>query len=146
MSKIWTQLVECGSNIHKRKQAVQLLYAEILTFVRRFEFGLPDYYVALSRALVTLEGIALAADCEFDIFQAIFPVCLQFLASSMAHDAQSSAMLARACIGSVARQARDALPCVLRDPHWAVRAAVLAGLGVGLWAQGAMGHAAVAGA
>lgn len=31
MSKIWAKLVECGSDIHKRKSAVQLLYAEILT-------------------------------------------------------------------------------------------------------------------
>ena len=33
MSKIWAKLVECGSDIHKRKSAVQLLYAEILTLV-----------------------------------------------------------------------------------------------------------------
>lgn len=32
--------------------------------VRRFKFHLPDYYVALVRALLTLEGIALAADCH----------------------------------------------------------------------------------
>lgn len=82
MSKIWDQLVDCGSDINKRKVAVQLLYSEIMTFVRRFKFGLPDYYVALARALVTLEGLALAADCEFDIFKAIFPVALRFLASS----------------------------------------------------------------
>ena len=31
MSKIWAKLVECGSDIHKRKSAVQLLYNEILT-------------------------------------------------------------------------------------------------------------------
>ena len=41
-SKIWDQLVECGSDITKRKSAVQLLYSEILTLVRRFEFALPD--------------------------------------------------------------------------------------------------------
>ena len=35
--------------------------------VRRFKFNLPDYYVALVRALLTLEGIALAADCAFDV-------------------------------------------------------------------------------
>ena len=29
-----------------------------------------DYYVALVRALLTLEGIALTADCDFDIFEA----------------------------------------------------------------------------
>ena len=29
-----------------------------------------DYYVALVRALLTLEGMALAADCNFDIFEA----------------------------------------------------------------------------
>ncbi|CAE6943011.1 ABC1K3 [Symbiodinium sp. KB8] len=71
LSKIWDQLVECGSDITKRKSAVQLLYSEILTLVRRFEFALPDYYVALVRALLTLEGMALAADCNFDIFEAL---------------------------------------------------------------------------
>jgi len=86
MSKIWTQLVECGSDIKKRKEAVQMLYGEILTLVRRFEFGLPDYYVALVRALVTLEGIALAADCDFDIFKAIFPCALRFLTESSGAD------------------------------------------------------------
>ena len=35
--------------------------------VRRFKFNLPDYYVALVRALLTLEGIALAADCALDV-------------------------------------------------------------------------------
>lgn len=82
MSKIWAKLVECGSDIHKRKSAVQLLYAEILILVRRFKFHLPDYYVALVRALLTLEGIALAADCNFDIFEAAFPVALRFLSTS----------------------------------------------------------------
>ena len=36
MSKIWAKLVECGSDIHKRKSAVQLLYAEILTLATWF--------------------------------------------------------------------------------------------------------------
>lgn len=106
MSKIWRQLVECGSDIKKRKVAVQLLYSEIMTLVRRFQFGLPDYYVALARALVTLEGIALAANCEFDIFQAIFPAAQRFLAASSAAD---SAALGRALALTAAREARQAL-------------------------------------
>eukprot|EP00928_Gymnodinium_smaydae_P013213 TRINITY_DN14832_c0_g1_i1.p1 TRINITY_DN14832_c0_g1~~TRINITY_DN14832_c0_g1_i1.p1 ORF type:complete len:528 (+),score=114.85 TRINITY_DN14832_c0_g1_i1:145-1728(+) len=87
MSQIWTQLVLCGSDIQKRKVAVQMLYKEILTFVRRFEFSLPDYYVALARALVTLEGIALAADCDFDIFKAAFPAALRHLSTLTASQA-----------------------------------------------------------
>mmetsp|Transcript_675 Transcript_675/g.1130 ORF Transcript_675/g.1130 Transcript_675/m.1130 type:complete len:530 (+) Transcript_675:47-1636(+) len=93
MSQIWTQLVECGSDIHKRKKAVQMLYAEILTLVRRFKFALPDYYVALVRALVTLEGIALAADCNFDIFEAAFPCALRFLSSTSDGRSVGSALL-----------------------------------------------------
>lgn len=79
MSQIWAELVRCGSNTKKRKQAVRTLYAAILTVVRRFEFNLPDYYVALVRCLLTLEGIALSADCEFDIFKAAFPVAVRAL-------------------------------------------------------------------
>merc|ERR1740121_2219410 len=80
MSKIWRQLVDCGSSIHKRKNAATELYSELTTLLRKFNFGLPDYYVALIRAFLTLEGIALAADCDFDIFQAIFPSCVRFMA------------------------------------------------------------------
>lgn len=104
MSKIWTQLVECGSDIKKRKEAVQMLYAEILTLVRRFEFGLPDYYVALVRALVTLEGIALAADCDFDIFKAVFPCALRFLAESSGADRRA---ISRALMSSGLQSCRS---------------------------------------
>lgn len=98
MSKIWDQLVECGSDIHKRKVAVRLLWGELLIFVRKFKFGLPDYYVALGRALVTLEGIALAADCNFDIFQVLFPVALRYLSSqSMQNTRSLGAALATSC-------------------------------------------------
>lgn len=80
MPKIWTELVDCGSDLEKRKRAVQVCFSEILTFVKDFEFDLPDYYLALARAMITLEGIAIAADMEFDIFKAAFPPVLRYLA------------------------------------------------------------------
>ncbi|CAE8602665.1 unnamed protein product [Polarella glacialis] len=82
MSKIWAELVACGSDTQRRKDAVRVCYDEIRILVRTFKFDLPDYYVALVRALLTLEGIALSADCDFDIFQAAFPVALDSLMAS----------------------------------------------------------------
>eukprot|EP00927_Polykrikos_kofoidii_P041316 TRINITY_DN35228_c0_g1_i1.p1 TRINITY_DN35228_c0_g1~~TRINITY_DN35228_c0_g1_i1.p1 ORF type:complete len:555 (+),score=74.61 TRINITY_DN35228_c0_g1_i1:92-1756(+) len=82
MSVLWKQLVSCGSDIKKRQVAVRECYSEILTLVRRFDFDLPDYYVALARALITLEGIALAANCEFDIFKATYPVAMRAVMAS----------------------------------------------------------------
>jgi len=82
MSRLWAELVKCGSSTQKRKQVVRTCFDELRTLATKFEFNLPDYYLALVRALLTLEGIALAADCEFDIFQATFPVAVRALASA----------------------------------------------------------------
>jgi len=91
MSKIWTALVNSGSNTKKRKDAVRQCYEEIRTLALDFDFNLPDYYLALVRALLTLEGLALSADCDFDIFQVCFPVAVRLLAASAARGAQASA-------------------------------------------------------
>jgi predicted unusual protein kinase regulating ubiquinone biosynthesis (AarF/ABC1/UbiB family) len=79
LSRIWSGLVSCGSDTKMRKQLVRTCYEEIKTLVRDFDFDLPDYYLALVRALLTLEGIALSADCDFDIFKAAFPVAIRAL-------------------------------------------------------------------
>jgi len=117
LSKIWDQLVECGSDITKRKSAVQLLYSEILTLVRRFEFALPDYYVALVRALLTLEGMALAADCNFDIFEAAFPAALRFLTRSRGPkvDIFSSSVLSALQNKTLAKLALRSAGCLQLD-------------------------------
>jgi aarF domain-containing kinase len=80
MPAIWTELVECGSSTEKRKQAVSKCFDEIFVLVREFEFALPDYYLALARAMLTLEGIAISADIEFDIFKAAAPMVIRYLA------------------------------------------------------------------
>lgn len=136
MSKIWRQLVESGSDIRKRKKAVQLLYQEIMQLVKTFKFDLPDYYVALVRALVTLEGIALAADCDFDIFQAIFPVALRFLSGSSAAD---SAAIGRAVIASGAKRTGQALATGLCSKQVASVALTGALLVAVVWAQASSG-------
>lgn len=91
MTKIWTELVDCGSSTKKRKDAVRHCYEEIRTLALNFDFNLPDYYLALVRALLTLEGLALSADCDFDIFQVAFPVALRLLTASAARGAQARA-------------------------------------------------------
>lgn len=87
LPKIWEKLVDCGSDIKKRKEAVQECYGEILAMVREFNFDLPDYYLALARAMITLEGIAVAADLEFDIFKAAIPPVLRYLAAQGVEEA-----------------------------------------------------------
>lgn len=132
MSKIWRQLVESGSDIRKRKRAVEDLYKEIMVLVRTFKFDLPDYYVALVRALVTLEGIALAADVDFDIFQAIFPVALRFLGSASAAD---SAAIGQALLVTGARHTGQAIVaglCTRRAASVAVTGALLVAI---VWTQ-----------
>jgi len=81
MPKIWTELVDCGSDIKKRKKAVQECFSELLTLCCEFDFDMPDYYLALARAMITLEGIAIAADVDFDIFKAAMPRVLRYLAA-----------------------------------------------------------------
>lgn len=89
MPRIWSQLVDSGSDIKKRKKAVQECWSEIMTMVREFQFDLPDYYLALARAMITLEGIAVAADVEFDIFKAAMPRVLKYLAEKAREEAVS---------------------------------------------------------
>jgi len=84
MSRIWREMVACGSDTAKRKEAVKNCFDEITTLVRSFEFDLPRYYLALVRAMLTLEGTALAADCDFDIFEAAFPVALRAMQDNVA--------------------------------------------------------------
>lgn len=86
MTKIWRELVASGSDIQKRKDLVRSCFSEFKTLAMKFDFDLPDYYLTLVRALLTLEGIALTADCDFDIFQAIFPVALRIVAGEAVKD------------------------------------------------------------
>lgn len=89
MPKVWAELVDCGSDIKKRKQAVKDCFGELLIMARTFEFSMPDYYLALARAMITLEGIAIAADVDFDIFVAAMPLVMRFLAKQGKQEAIS---------------------------------------------------------
>jgi predicted unusual protein kinase regulating ubiquinone biosynthesis (AarF/ABC1/UbiB family) len=91
MSRIWREMVAAGSSTEKRSAAVQDCLAEIMRLVRDFEFGLPDYYVALVRAFLTLEGIALQSDSDFDIFAVAFPVAARHLAAETARQVGAAA-------------------------------------------------------
>jgi predicted unusual protein kinase regulating ubiquinone biosynthesis (AarF/ABC1/UbiB family) len=94
MSQIWTEIVRCGSDTKKRKQAVRTCYDKIKILVRDFDFDLPDYYLALVRALLTMEGIALTADCDFDIFRVTFPVALRAITTGRGGPSRRSLMAA----------------------------------------------------
>ena len=46
-----------------------------------FPFTVPRYFALITRALITLEGIALVGDSNFDIFQSSYPYALEFAVS-----------------------------------------------------------------
>jgi predicted unusual protein kinase regulating ubiquinone biosynthesis (AarF/ABC1/UbiB family) len=111
MPPMWDELVACGSSTQKRKKAVRKCFNELQTFVTELEFDLPDYYIALARAMLTLEGIAIAADVEFDIFEAAFPMVTRHLAKSLATSSGRGALgLLRKC-PSRARHVSQYLTC-----------------------------------
>jgi len=106
MPPIWDELVACGSCTQKRKRAVRKCFQELNTLVTQLEFDLPDYYVALARAMLTLEGIAIAADIEFDIFDAALPMVTRHLAKSIA---KSSGRGAISALRAGAQRTREAV-------------------------------------
>jgi len=120
MSRLWAEMVKCGSSTQKRKQVVRTCFDEIRILVTKFDFNLPDYYLALVRALLTLEGIALAADCEFDIFQATFPVAVRALASAPSQEGGGS--MAMSLAAALVEQGADRL----RSPGVALAVVVAA--------------------
>lgn len=107
MSKLWDEMVKCGSSTRKRKEVLWRNWKELMEMVRKFEFDLPDYYLALVRALLTLEGMAVAADTDFDIFQVVFPVALRAVTDVTTRSAGSiGKSLIRSCIGGFRSSSR----------------------------------------
>ena len=80
--QLWRELVACGSNATKRKLAIKNFSKEIFILLREFNFDLPEYYLALARCMLTLEGLALRADSHFDIFRAALPCAIRALPQS----------------------------------------------------------------
>merc|ERR1712187_776072 len=65
-----------GGDIKRRKKNFQAISDDLSDIFFEFPFMVPDYFALVTRALATLEGIALVGDPEFDIFFAAYPYAL----------------------------------------------------------------------
>lgn len=115
MPKIWDELVSCGSSTAKRKVAVRNCFKEFNVLAFELEFDMPDYYVALARAMLTLEGIAIAADIDFDIFQQAFPMVRRHLLRQGLLAAEDVGRQARGLASASLQAAGSSLGCCKRS-------------------------------
>ena len=75
LSKILTvAVVEGGSSdLRKRKKKLMDISNELNEVFFKYPFSVPPFFALVTRGLGLLEGIALAGDPDFDIFQASAP-------------------------------------------------------------------------
>merc|ERR1712157_138900 len=66
-------LLESGSNLHNRKRNLMAISNELNEVFFEYPFSVPPFFALITRGLGLLEGIALAGDPDFDIFQASYP-------------------------------------------------------------------------
>lgn len=72
------RLVQDGMGVDRRRAFGQL-YEELSNLAFRYYFTLPSYYVLVMRSFVTLEGIAFAADPDFNMYTTSSPFALRRL-------------------------------------------------------------------
>merc|ERR1719215_488291 len=68
--------MKSGGDLKRRKMNFAAISDELNDIFFEFPFSVPDYYALVTRALATLEGIALVGDPNFDIFWAAYPYAL----------------------------------------------------------------------
>lgn len=74
LTKILTVgIVESGSNLHTRKRKLMEISNELNEVFFQYPFSVPPFFALVTRGLGLLEGIALSADPDFDIFRASAP-------------------------------------------------------------------------
>ena len=66
-------LLTAGSDMAARKARFSTMTKELNQIFFEFPFSIPPYFALITRALVTLEGIALAGDPAFDLFDSARP-------------------------------------------------------------------------
>lgn len=62
-----------GAPVQKRRKEFAAVSSDLNSIFFEQPFRVPDYFALVTRALITLEGIALAGDPDFDIFKAAYP-------------------------------------------------------------------------
>jgi len=76
IQNVLEQGMKAGADLHRRKKNFQSISDDLNDIFFEFPFMVPDYFALVTRALATLEGIALVGDPEFDIFFAAYPYAL----------------------------------------------------------------------
>ncbi|CAK9054627.1 Uncharacterized protein sll0005, partial [Durusdinium trenchii] len=69
-----------------RRRAFGQLYEELSSLAFRYYFTLPSYYILVMRSFVTLEGIAFAADPDFNMYTTSSPYAFRRLLTPRTHD------------------------------------------------------------
>ena len=62
-----------GVPVQKRRKEFAAVSSDLNNIFFEQPFRVPDYFALVTRALIVLEGIALAGDPSFDIFKAAYP-------------------------------------------------------------------------
>lgn len=79
------RLVQDGMGLDRRRAFGQL-YEELSGLAFRYYFTLPSYYILVMRSFVTLEGIAFAADPDFNMYTTSSPYAFRRLLSPRTDD------------------------------------------------------------
>ena len=91
-----------------RRRAFGQLYEELGELAFRYYFVIPSYYILVMRSFVTLEGIALSADDDFNMYEATAPYAVRKLLTPRTEGGR--ALLRSAFLTAAGRQAlRQAL-------------------------------------
>lgn len=77
------QGIKSGGDIKRRKKNFQAISDDLGDIFFEMPFSVPEYFALVTRALATLEGIALVGDPEFDIFWAAYPYALSRVSSQL---------------------------------------------------------------
>jgi hypothetical protein len=101
------KLVQAGDGLDRRRAFGQL-YEELGELAFRYYFVIPSYYILVMRSFVTLEGIALSADDDFNMYEATAPYAVRKLLTPRTQGGR--ALLRSAFLTTAGRQAlRQAL-------------------------------------
>ena len=101
------KIVQAGDGSDRRRAFGQL-YEELGELAFRYYFVIPSYYILVMRSFVTLEGIALSADDDFNMYEATAPYAVRKLLTPRTEGGR--ALLRSAFLTAAGRQAlRQAL-------------------------------------
>jgi len=96
IQRVLEQGMKAGADMKRRKKNFQAISDDLNDIFFEFPFMVPAYFALVTRALATLEGIALVGDPEFDIFWAAYPFALSRVTAILGAKQTSGLMSAAA--------------------------------------------------